>query len=174
MGRRGKKSIATGIVDSVVQQLVHEVEADIERCLKRGYILIIGDGDCTLSLLVRSGVVEDEVSFLSYPSMVAVKKGSPQYLDIVRYICGVSKCIHPPDIVLAWGKGPWCRYETYTITAKGVEGEVARELARPLLGIAVRDTIDMMMELKKAGACKEEGECIEYMRARSMIVRGCE
>jgi hypothetical protein len=170
---RGKRG-AAGAVDEFIELLAYGVEADVERCLRRGYALIIGD-DCVLSALRMSGVSEDEVAFLSYPGVAVVRKGSPQYARIAGYVGEVTGRRSPDlDIVLAWSEGIWCSYETYRV-AKGAEREIARELARPLVGIAIRDIVGKVEELMEDGVCRGESECIKYMVEHSTADRNvCE
>jgi hypothetical protein len=164
MGRRG----VAGAVDEFIELLAYGVEADVERCLRRGYALIIGD-DCVLSALRMSGVGEDEVSFLSYPGVAVVRKGSPQYARIAGYVSGVTGGRSQGfDMVFAWGEGIWCSYEAYSV-AKGAEGEIARDLARPLVGITVRDIAGKVEELMREGVCRGEAECLEYMLEHSTV-----
>jgi hypothetical protein len=165
----GKRRVG-GVVDKVIEQLVRETEADIEKCLRRGYALIIGDGNCVLTLFVRSGVVEDEVSFLSYPSVAVVRKDSPQYANVIKFVGDARS----PNIIMVWREGHRCSYETYSIIMEGAEREIAREFARLVVGMAVRDT-SKTEELMKDGVCREERECIEYMKAHSVVAgRGCD
>jgi hypothetical protein len=164
----GGKRRAVRAVDELIELLARGVEADVERCLRRGYALIIGD-DCVLSALKLSGVGEDEVSFLSYPGVAVVKKGSPQYARIAGYVGGVAGGRSRDfDIVFAWGEGAWCSYETYGV-AEGAEGEIARELARPLVGITIRDIADKVGELMEDGVCRGEAECLKYMLEHSTV-----
>jgi hypothetical protein len=171
MGRKRKVMRA---VDEFIELLTYEVEADIERCLKRGYALIIGD-DCVLSTLKLSGVSEDEVSFLSYPGVAVVRKGSLQYARIARYVGEVTGGrSQVTDIILAWSEGIWCSYETYGVV-KGAEREIARDLAKPLVGVAVRDIVDIVEELMEDGVCRGENECVKYMLEHSKVDRNvCE